>query len=145
MFMRRKILGSFLVLSLFVMACSKPIDLGGDCTSNTPRLGEQNNKTADEAVLKSLYDELVILSQSNNCSGDKTWRITPYGAKACGGPIGYMAYRTDIDTTCFLQKVYHYTQQQQLYNTRYSISSDCSVPPAPKSVQCNNGKAELVY
>lgn len=143
--MHRKILGGFLGLIVLVLACSKPIDIGTECTNNAPRLGEQNNKTADEAVLKTLYDELIILSQSNNCSDDKTWRITPYGAKACGGPIGYMPYRTDIDTNCFLQKVYHYTQQQQLFNTRYSIVSDCSVPPAPKSVQCNNGKAELVY
>ncbi|HCT22533.1 MAG TPA: hypothetical protein DIW54_04035 [Chitinophagaceae bacterium] len=143
--MRRKILGGFLGLTLFVLACSKPIDIGGDCTNNAPSIGEQNNKTADEAVLKSLYDELIILSQSNNCTGDKTWRITPYGAKACGGPIGFLPYRTDIDTTCFLQKVYHFTQQQQRFNTRYGIASDCSVPPSPKSVQCNNGKAELVY
>lgn len=143
--MSRKLLWGFLGLALFVLACSKPIEIGMECTNNAPRLGEQNNRTADEAVLKSLYDELTILSQSNHCSGDKTWRITPYGAKACGGPIGYMPYRTDIDTTCFLQKVYHYTQQQQLFNTRYSIGSDCSVPPAPKSVRCTNGKAELVY
>lgn len=143
MFMQK---GFFIVLACMLgFSCTKPLEVDITCTANSAKLGDQNNRTADEAVLKSLMDEIIALSRSNNCSGESSWLITPYGAKACGGPIGYLPYSTNIDTYCFLQKVAHFTEQQRLFNTRYGIISDCSVPPTPKSVRCNNGKAELVY
>lgn len=95
--------------------------------------------------LEKMYDEILLLSVTQECNNSADWDYTAIGSKACGGPIGYIAYSLKINTTTFLEKVKNYTNAQKEFNDKWNISSTCEVPPAPISIKCENGKAVLIY
>ena len=92
-----------------------------------------------------LFDEISVLSYSISCTNSNDWTFTSYGRKACGGPKGYIAYSTQIDTVDFLQKIATYSQAEKDYNFKWGIISDCAIPNEPKSVTCKNGFPTLNY
>ena len=95
--------------------------------------------------LMDLFNEIQNLSYSVSCSDADDWLFTAYGAKACGGPQGFIAYSSLIDTVSFLQKIETYTQAEKDFNFKYGVVSDCSIPNAPISVACENGYPTLKY
>jgi hypothetical protein len=95
--------------------------------------------------LMNLFNEIQNLSYSVSCSDANNWLFTSYGSKACGGPQGYIAYSSLIDTVSFLQKIETYTQAEKDFNFKYGVISDCSIPSAPISVECKNGYPILKY
>ena len=95
--------------------------------------------------LMDLFNEIQNLSYSVSCSDASDWLITEYGAKACGGPQGFIAYSSLIDTVSFLEKIETYTQAEKDFNLKYGVVSDCSIPNAPISVECQNGYPTLKY
>mgnify|MGYP001229695307 CR=1 FL=1 len=99
----------------------------------------------DEAFLSNLYLEILALSNSVSCTDPDEWKATALGAKACGGPQEYIAYNIKIDVELFLAKVTHFTNQQSLFNSKWGIMSDCSIPPAPSRIICENNKPVFYY
>ncbi len=99
----------------------------------------------DYQKLMTLFDEIQTLSISVSCSNSSNWTFTAYGSKACGGPKGFIAYSTEIDTVSFLQKVEDYTKAEQEYNIKWGIISTCDIPNSPVGVECQNGYATLKY
>ena len=95
--------------------------------------------------LMDLFNEIQNLSYSVSCSDATDWLFTVYGAKACGGPQGFIAYSSLIDTVSFLEKIETYTQAEKDFNFKYGVVSDCSIPNAPISVECQNGYPTLKY
>ncbi|WP_343328364.1 hypothetical protein [Polaribacter staleyi] len=95
--------------------------------------------------LMDLFNEIQELSYSVSCSDVSNWLFTAYGAKACGGAQGYIAYSATIDTTSFLNKIEIYTQAEKEFNVKWGIISDCSITKAPISVVCQNGYPTLKY
>ena len=95
--------------------------------------------------LMDLFNEIQNLSYSVSCSDANDWLFTVYGAKACGGPQGFIAYSSLIDTVSFLEKIETYTQVEKDFNFKYGVVSDCSIPNAPISVECQNGYPTLKY
>jgi len=89
--------------------------------------------------LLQLFSEIEDLASSVDCTDSSEWTFTGYGSKACGGPINFIAYSKNIDTVLFLEKIEAYRSEQQNFNQKWSIMSDCSVPIAPNSVRCENG------
>lgn len=104
-----------------------------------------SSKTEDDQLLTNLYLEILGLSSSYSCLDETEWKWTPIGSKACGGPTGYIAYSTNLDVSLFLSKVAFYTHQQDAYNIKWEIISDCSIPPEPIAIMCENGSTQLVY
>ncbi|MCV9389387.1 hypothetical protein [Reichenbachiella ulvae] len=105
-------------------------------------------ETIQEEQLKDLnemMDEIQTIASSVDCTDPADWAYTGYGSKACGGPVGYIAYPTTIDTEVFLDLVAKYTAAQSAYNEANGIGSDCSVPAQPTGVVCEEGEAILVY
>ncbi|GGD71055.1 hypothetical protein GCM10011514_38930 [Emticicia aquatilis] len=135
------LLATFLIGS--TMSCTSE-SVNTDCTP-TSVIGDKTSKDEDNAVLTQLFKEIESLSNSKTCDNAGQWLFTPIGAKACGGPSGYIAYSSQIDVACFLKKVEHYTAQTKKYNTKHGIISDCMISPSPKNVSCENGKPVLVY
>jgi len=125
-----------------LMACDKS-DSEPEVLQSEIRKG--SSKIEDDQLLTDLYLEIIGLSTSYSCNDDSEWKWTPIGAKACGGPTGYIAYSTKLDMNSFLAKVSFYTHQQDTYNIKWSIISDCSIPPEPINVICENSLAELIY
>ena len=106
---------------------------------------ESLSQEQEEQQLRSLFDEIQEMANSKDCEDASNWTYTAYGEKACGGPVGYIAYSTHIDTASFLDKVDEHRAAQQEFNEKWGIASDCSVPQEPDDVICENGDPAFVY
>ena len=108
---------------------------------------QSDEQTRDEEArnLEALFNEIETIAASVNCQNASSWAITEYGHKACGGPAGYIAYSTLIDTTDFLNRVTIYSNRQREFNVKWGVISDCALAPQPIEVTCENGQAVLVY
>jgi len=99
----------------------------------------------EHRALMNLFDEIYNMANSVTCNDENNWNFTSYGAKACGGPQGYIAYSNQIDVSAFLAKVAAYTQAEHNYNVRWGIISTCDLAPQPSGVSCLNGSPVLNY
>lgn len=111
-------------------------------------VGCTNQNTTQEEewqVLTEKYNHIVFMANSITCNDSENWDFTAIGAKACGGPTGYIAYSLQIDVANFLNEVAAYTDAQYRYNIKWGIHSDCMVEPMPVSIECVNNTAHLIY
>lgn len=95
--------------------------------------------------LKLMFSEIENLASSESCNDSSNWTFTSFGSKACGGPVGFIAYSLNIDTELFLDKINEHRIAQQEFNNKWGIISDCSLPSEPSEVECENGNAVLKY
>lgn len=95
--------------------------------------------------LEAQLNELIALSESVTCNNDTEWRFAGIGAKPCGGPSGYIAYSTQIDTIDFLNRLEEYNEAVRQRNEQEGLISDCAIEPTPFRVQCQNGMPVLIY
>jgi len=107
----------------------------------------QTNPTIDDdrKELEKLFIEIETLVESVSCTNAADWRFVAYGAKACGGPQGYIAYPNTIDTVNFLLKVTNYTAVENELNIKWGVFSTCDTPALPTAVECVNGVATFIY
>lgn len=122
---------AFLVALIAAMACEKQSMIG--------------SPEAESLLLERLHHEIDSLAASYPCDDVAEWRFTAVGEKPCGGPTGYVAYSTEMDTAAFLHKVEVYTQRQRSYNAKWSVVSDCLFLTPPSRIVCQDGKAKLVW
>ena len=106
---------------------------------------ELTEQEKDHRALMDLFTEIENLAYSTNCTNANNWQFAAYGAKACGGPQGYIPYSNKIDTATFLQKIAAYTQAEKDYNYKWGVISDCSIVNPPKSIVCQNGFPVVKY
>ena len=106
---------------------------------------DSGNPVVYPSDMQEVYKEMVSLSESETCSDSKDWLFTAYGSKACGGPIGYIAYSTKIDQNYFLGLVDKFTKLQAEYNQKTGAVSDCALAVRPTRVSCENGKPKFIY
>ena len=99
----------------------------------------------DESNLLALFTEIEELALSVSCLDANNWNFTTYGVKACGGPQGYIAYSSEINTSIFLQKIDEYTLAEKKYNIKWGIISTCDIQNPPISIECNNNLPVLRY
>jgi hypothetical protein len=93
--------------------------------------------------LIELEREIIALSESVTCTNSAEWKFTPMGSKACGGPIRYIAFHQSVEKE-FLALVDRFTVEQQAFNQRNNVVSDCMLIAAPRTVTCEGGKPVLV-
>lgn len=110
------------------------------CSSDDSFVQEQ-----EAELLNRMLTEIETLASSVTCSDASEWTFTDYGSKACGGPVGYIAYATTIDVDAFLQKVEAHKEAQEAFNRKWGIASDCLFPLPPADVVCENGMPVFVY
>lgn len=123
-----------LLCILVLLSCSKNLGV-----PESPKL----SVGLDE--LETMYKQLVVLSESTTCTNASDWSFTAVGNKPCGGPSGYIAYSTQIDTMDFLAKVDAYTVAHRQYNMDNGIVSNCAVEPPPIGINCKEEKPVLIY
>lgn len=111
------------------------------CSNDNKALSQEQ----EAQQLSEMFAEIKALASSESCDEASAWTFTSYGSKACGGPIGYIAYSQNIDTELFLQKVEEHRTAQQAFNEKWGIISDCSVPQEPDAVVCENGEPDFEY
>jgi hypothetical protein len=110
------------------------------CNDDDALTQEQQAQNLDQ-----MFSEIEILATSENCDDSAEWTFTSYGSKACGGPLGFIAYPINIGTELFLKKIEEYTTAQQEFNQKWGIVSDCSVPSQPSEIICENGSPVFEY
>lgn len=106
---------------------------------------ELTEQEIEHRALMDLYNELYELAYSKTCTNVSDWTFTAFGAKACGGPQGYIPYSTKINVVSFLQKVEAYSLAEKAFNVKWGIISSCDIPVLPISVDCKNGYPVLKY
>ena len=116
--------------------------LAGACEKKEQLTG---TREADEEKLRELRGKIDSLSLMYPCDDAAEWQFTAIGAKACGGPTGYVPYASQLDTAAFLKMVETYTALQDAFNREYGIISDCMYVTPPNQVVCEDGKPKLVW
>jgi hypothetical protein len=106
---------------------------------------ELTEQETEHRNLMNLFDEIQNLAYAISCVDAGNWAFTAYGSKACGGPQGYIAYSSKINTIELLEKIDFYTKAEKEFNIKWGIISDCSIVNQPKAIVCNNGFATLTY
>lgn len=99
----------------------------------------------DARRLEALFQEIQSMAESQPCEDASIWTFRDYGSKACGGPVGYIAYPTTIDTGAFLEKIEAHRAAQQAFNEKWDVISDCSFPAQPTGILCRDGLPVLQY
>ncbi|MFC6269639.1 hypothetical protein [Frigoriflavimonas asaccharolytica] len=102
------------------------------------------NYASDSSMVKGLQLEIENIIAEKTCSDASKWKISPIGAKPCGGAAYYIAYPKEIEED-ILPKINIYTAQESGFNEKYGITSDCLVANEPTGILCENGKAVLQY
>jgi hypothetical protein len=139
--MKRSIL-SLAIVTLLLISCENN-DNSENWDDN--EITNSSTRNEDTTLLNNLYEEILNLSNQYDCVDSSQWKFTAIGSKACGGPTGFIAYSSMIDENLFLEKVEHNTEQQEIYNKKWKVFSDCSVPPQPKGLECIDGKPQFYY
>lgn len=106
---------------------------------------DSENPVVFPTEMQEVYEEIISLSVSHTCSDPAEWRYTAYGSKACGGPVGYIAYSQKIDQNYFLELIDRFTKLQSDYNKKTGAVSDCAMAIRPTGVICENGKPKFIY
>lgn len=105
---------------------------------------DESSQKNDHAQLEKLKEEITKEIAKEPCADPNEWTFSPMGAKACGGPVSYIAYPKKLETV-ILPKIQEYTDKMSQYNKNYNIVSDCMMVNEPVSIKCENGQAVLEY
>lgn len=104
-----------------------------------------DSKDKELLLLEKQLMEIRTVSESVACEDAENWVYTPIGEKACGGPVGYIAYSKNMDTDHFLSLVAEYRLAQMEFNKKWNIISDCLMEQPPVRIDCIEGLALLIY
>ncbi|UJH90318.1 hypothetical protein LZ575_15860 [Antarcticibacterium sp. 1MA-6-2] len=100
---------------------------------------EFKNENITQAQLEQQFSEIEKYIAQGSCTGSEQCSFIPYGRKACGGPQGYLVFSTKVDNEKLQEMVNRYTKMEIAYNEQNQVMSDCSLPPEPAELGCENG------
>ncbi|MCH9659489.1 MAG: hypothetical protein K0U54_01115 [Bacteroidetes bacterium] len=103
------------------------------------------NQQQDAKALTDQLNDIFAIANGVSCKDASQWEFVSFGKKACGGPVGYVAYATTIDVAAFLENVEAHRTAEDQFNMRWGIVSTCDIPAMPLGVDCQDGEAILVY
>ncbi len=100
---------------------------------------DEPTRESDRAALDAQRKEILAFAASGQCTGNSECQYMGLGSKPCGGSWEFIVYSTSLDTQRLFAMVKEYDQNEDAYNRRWKIVSDCSMTPMPDSVGCLNG------
>jgi len=110
------------------------------CTTNS-----ETSKENEQLELDNLKNEIEQLVAEGTCSENSNCDFIAFGSKPCGGSWSYLVYNTTINVELLNEKVATYNNQENAYNLKWGIISDCMAVSPPTSVECVNGECVAVY
>ncbi len=110
------------------------------CTNDTETTQEEELQ-----ALNLLSEDIEQLISEGICSENSDCDFIDFGSKPCGGPWSFLVYSTSIDVALLQQKVAIYNNQENAYNLRWGIISDCSFALPPEEVRCVDGECVGIY
>ncbi|MFH6767444.1 hypothetical protein V8G56_01745 [Gaetbulibacter aquiaggeris] len=99
---------------------------------------EQNTLIASKKIIEDL-------AASSFCNESTECKFIAFGSKPCGEPWSYLIYSTSIDTTELEGLVEVFNQNEDAFNKKWDVVSDCSAALPPTSVNCENNTCIPVY
>lgn len=105
--------------------------------SGCDALSGQNNITLAE--LDNQLKDIRNFVNEGKCSQTGECKYIAVGSKACGGPMGYIVYSTNVNVDVLKKMVDKYTADQRTYNIQNNVISDCSLANPPEKVDCVDG------
>lgn len=135
-----------LLASLFVWAtlasCAQTPPAPTPASAPTPALARLP-ASAPEADSVRMSRELRALIGPAACAADSQCRSLPVGAKACGGPAGYLAWSTEgTDATRVTELAARQTEAQRREVQASGMRSNCVFVADPGAV-CVAGHCQL--
>jgi hypothetical protein len=116
-----------LLVGLALSACNRIPILG-----SLPTAWHASQEKADQQKLRQMRTVIDSLVGTAACDSVEDCRYTGLGAKACGGPQGYLIYSvTQTDTAALAVKVAEYNRFEQEMNRTYGYVSDCAMVAEP--------------
>jgi len=106
---------------------------------------DEINQEQEAETLNQMFSEIENLASNVSCDDSAEWTFTNFGSKPCGGPVGFIAYSTNIDIDLFLESIEEHRIKQNEFNKKWGLISDCSIPPQPIGVICEDGHPVLEY
>lgn len=137
----------YILIFSFVSSCKtksaeqNPDTLPKDVSLKPDNKHEQQQK--DQEQLANLFEAIQSQIDSVECINEADWRISPIGAKPCGGPATYIAYPIIFEDE-ILPKIQNFSGMQRSFNEKYGLMSDCAMVPAPSGLRCENGEVVLL-
>ena len=106
---------------------------------------DEINQEQEAETLNQMFSEIENLASNVSCDDSAEWTFTNFGSKPCGGPVGFIAYSTNIDIDLFLESIEEHRIKQNEFNKKWGLISDCSIPRQPIGVICEDGHPVLEY
>ena len=131
----------FLPLAIVAALACRPGGSTGDAaggdTQDAGRSGRAATLSGDEArdraLLERLEREARALATTSGCESATSCKAAPVGAKACGGPRGYLVYCVrSTDEPALLAKLDTLQRLEREFNTRHNIISTCEFISPPE-------------
>lgn len=107
----------------------------------------ERSKEEYEVWLEETYDELVMISESVECTNPDEWVIVAIGQNICGDPMYYLPVHESVNTIIFQKKVEGYTNTSIRYVEKWHSNTACSQELRPNvvGIECADGKSVLIY
>ncbi len=99
----------------------------------------RDTQETDRQRLDEQKARIVAYTKSTPCGRGDECRVAGVGAKPCGGPWDYVVYSSLLDTVRLFRMLNEYHQQEEAFNRKWGIVSDCAIAVPPDSVKCEGG------
>jgi hypothetical protein len=97
-------------------------------------LSPEATEAEDQAELARLEAEARALASPDGCAQPGDCRSAPVGAKACGGPRGYVVYcAATTDTVALFRKLEQHRRAEAAFNEKYGKFSTCDFASPPQT------------
>lgn len=136
-----------LILPLILACAACTTDARSPVSTPQPApAGQPATKAAPAPVpaATGTYGQIKTLIGAAACTSTAQCRTLPLGARACGGPEGYLAYSTANNAETALKALgERYKQERKASNEASGMVSDCRFMMDPGAV-CQAGTCQLV-
>ena len=117
-------------ISRSVVVC---ITIAGVFATCGPKTPDTSRPAAESQSLDSLRAVVMRLIGDPVATSITQCRMTPFGAKPCGGPWTYLVYSIDVtDSTELARAVAAYTSRESQLNQELGRASDCQMVTPPQ-------------
>lgn len=99
-----------------------------------------------KAILSLISATKVLNKAYSSCNQASDCRAIAYGAKACGGPRGFLNVTTRNKNFSEISYLAERTElKEEAYNMKYEVNSDCSVEIEPDFFTCENNRCKAQF
>ena len=109
------------------------IAIAGVFAACGPKTPDTSRPAAESQSLDSLRATVMRLIGEPVATSMAQCRLTPFGAKPCGGPWTHLVYSTEVtDSTELARAVAAYTSRESQLNQQLGWASDCQMVTPPQ-------------